>query len=478
MLSKQALQTSVPLAEVLESARVYVEPAPGSLLEALVQATRTPFGGMDPNYVPSIEDVEYLANAQDSTTGICQHDMVMDEIAQKGILGVQALITHARTVVAPAVIALVKKVEAELENTTKSALGSMEVISVHYPAVVYVDSFKKEVRKYDETAFDDPDLAMRCPTIATSDIRELMKTGAGQADGAVEEWLASKGESFLIDVWENIFQIKQSDMNETTTRRLRSYIDNPEGGLDWAIAVYLIARKLIEQGPLDNTDMALPRFESLMGAYRDQAALALCRELDKLETATKTGRLVIRATEQKVWVDSAIYDAWLEAGGEIEVLYGNLLDGNNRLTTQQLDEGAAYLKTLWMRHESITKVADENKRFSRALNFIDAYFRASVAEMTDEERLKVTPEAVMNIFVQELRKVQTSDLDCLYTTCLKLVCRARFPYSDAEELLANSTAIQKKNPTMDPAEAMLMANLQYVAKWMTEQFVVKPMNPI
>src|SRR5438874_496025 len=130
MLSKQALETAVPLAEVLESARVYVEPTSGSLLEALVQATRTPFGGMDANYVPSVEDVQYLANCQDDATGICQHDVVMDEIAAKGIQGVQALLTHARTVVAPAVIGLVRKVQAELENTTKSALRDMEVISV------------------------------------------------------------------------------------------------------------------------------------------------------------------------------------------------------------------------------------------------------------------------------------------------------------------------------------------------------------
>ena len=309
MLTKNALESAIPLVQLMDSAGVAVEPKAGTVLQALVQASRIPLNESAPDFLPSIDDIQYMANAQEANTGLCNHDVVMDEAAIHGIQAVQGLLTFARTVVAPVVIDLVKKVEDDLNNTTRSALKDMEVITVVEPDVLYNSSFIKEVMKYQEISFDDPALNMRLPTMATSDIRELMKTGTSSVDSEVEVWLAGKGEDFLINVWENIFQVKQNEMNEigkvTTFAKLLSQADI---GRDIALAVYLIARRLSDQGAPENTNMSAATFERSITSYRDQAALVLCREVAKMETAEKTGRLVIRTTDKKVWVNSRIYD--------------------------------------------------------------------------------------------------------------------------------------------------------------------------
>lgn len=475
MLSKSALQSAVPLADVLEGSSRCVTARPGTPLAALVGATRLTYsdGSMATSgYMPTVDDIEYLANCKDSSTGLCNHDVVMDEISAAGIKAVQSMIQHARTVVAPAVIDLVNKVETELGNTTKSALKDMEVVSVHYPEILYDNSFKKDVFRFEEMAYDDPILGMKCPTIATSEIRDLMKVGSAGADKSVEEWLAQKGENFLINLWENVFQISQNPLSSTGPSGLRSWLDDRENGLDNALAIYLIARRLSDQGPLDNTDMPGDRFASMIVDFRDQAGLALCREITRLEAAEKAGQLVLRAKDKKVWVDSKVYDKWLSEGGEVEILYGNILLDNQHSTTEALTANAATLKDAWYRHERITKVADDNRRYTRTTTYLRAMFQRAVSEMGEEEKAKVNPVDVMERFQNELSQATDKDLDCLYSLCLRLVCRSRFYYSDAEALLSAADVIMKNNPGCNEREAMALATIQYTARWVALQMQV------
>ncbi len=477
MLSKNAIESALPLTEMLDASKIYLEPLPGTPLEALVQATRAPINSTMPNYVPTLDDICYMANAAEPVTGICNHDVVADEAAINGIQGVQALMVHGRTVVAPIVIELAEKLTASLEDTVTSALKNIEVIAVPSPELLYNESFVKEANKYSEIPYDDPDLTMRLPTLATSDIRDLMKVGGGQQESMISTWLAAKGDDFLIAVWENIFQVKQLGSDGGPTPTFSKLLGDPDTGRDWALAVFLISRRLVEQGAPENTNMPASKFEQLICAYRDQSAMAVSREISRLEGIGKTGRLVLRATENKVWVDSKVYDAWLSGSGRIEVLYGNILQGSKLVTVAEIDEAATSLLESWNKHHQLTKITDDGVRFTRALNLMTAHFRIQLASMTEEEKARTNAESVMRLYAEELRKVTTKDMDCLFGLCLRMVCRTRFYYIDAEKLLANADTIAKRDPNVTPDEAMAMSSIQYVINWVMEQFVVK-INPL
>lgn len=477
MLSKNAIESALPLTEMLDASKIYLEPKPGTPLEALVQATRAPVNATMPDYIPTLDDICYMANASEPVTGVCNHDVVADESAIAGIQGVQALMTHARTVVAPIVIELAEKLTASLDDTVTSALKNMEVITVPSPELLYNDSFVKEVMKYSEIPYDDPDLTMRLPTLATSDIRDLMKIGGGTQENMIATWLAAKGDDFLIAVWENIFQIKQLGVEGGPTPTFAKLLAEPDCGRDWALAVFLISRRLADQGAPENTDMPASKFEQLIYAYRDQSAMALAREINRLDGIGKTGRLVLRATEKQVWVDSKVYDAWLAGTGRIEVLYGNILQGSKLVTIAEIDEAATSLLEAWNKHAQLTKITDDGVRFTRALNFMTAHFRIQLGSMTEEEKARTNAETVMRLYAEELRKVSTRDLECLYALCLRMVCRTRFYYTDAETLLANADTITKRDPTVTPDEAMGMSSIQYIINWVAEQFIVK-LNPL
>ena len=477
MLSKNAIESALPLTEMLDASKIYLEPKAGTPLEALVQATRAPVNSTLPNYVPTLDDICYMANAAEPVTGVCNHDVVADEAAIAGIQGVQALMVHARTVVAPIVMELADKLTASLEDTVTSALKNMEVITVPSPELLYNESFVKEVMKYSEIPYDDPDLTMRLPTLPTSDIRDLMKIGGGTQEGMITNWLAAKGDDFLIAVWENIFQIKQLGTEGGPTPTFSKLLGDPDTGRDWALAVFLISRRLAEQGAPENTDMPASKFEQLIFSYRDQSAMAVAREINRLESIGKSGRLVLRATESKVWVDSKVYDAWLSGNGHIEVLYGNILQGSKLVTVEEIDAAATSLLEAWNKHAQLTKITDDGVRFTRAMNFLTAHFRIQLGQMTEEEKARTNAETVMRLYAEELRRITVKDLECLYSLCLRVVCRTRFYYIDAEALLANADTIAKRDPNVTPDEAMAMSSVQYIINWVAEQFLVK-INPL
>lgn len=477
MLTKNALESAVPLTDIMDNSQLYLVPKPGTVLEALVQATRVPLNQSNPEYVPTLGDIEYMANAADPTTGHNAHDIVMDEAAAAGIQGIQAFLAHAQTVVAPTVLELVAKVQEDLKAVPASALRGMEVISVLVPEILYNNGFVKEVMKFQEMPYDDPALQMRLPTLPTSEIRDLMKVGGGQLEEQVAVWLAGKGDNWLIDLWENIFQVKQLTMEQSGKPvSFGSLINDPIEGRDRAIAVYLIARRLADQGAPDNTDMPGQFFTKLICEYRDQAALVLCREIEKVEAAAKAGNMLIRSEGKKVWVDAKMYDAWLSNGGSIEVLYGNILDGSNRRTIAQIDEAATGLLDMWNKHEKLTRLAEDGQRFVRTKALIGGHFRNSLLTLSEEEKKKTDPNAAMDRFAKEMEQIRPIDMENLFDLCLRLVCRARFFYTDAEVLLSTADSIMKKDPNVTDREAFAMATIQYVINWTAEQFDVKSMG--
>ena len=477
MLTREALNASLPLTEKLDSLNLYLVPVVGTPLEALVNATRS-----DSNFVvrtdggdcaPDIDSIEYIANCKDDATGASCHDAAMDDIVEVATKAVQGHITFAKTVVAPAVQDLVEKTAQSLNELTPSVLLGMEVVQYGLPSPLANSALESSVRRFAETPFDVPKLVMKSPDLGLADIKALFNSGSAGLDRDIEEWLAGKGDSFVQAVWSSVFQVKQYDSIDAPAKTFRDYIEDRVDGVDWALAIFLISRKLVD-APIEGIEMNLDLFESTAVEFRNQAGARLVRALDEDAQVAKSGVLVRSHTDRVTVVNASVYRSWIEAGGENEVLFGNLLTQPAHYTVDQINANAAGLKADWNRHAALTATVESNRKFDRTKSVMERHFTSQLAAITgDDIAVLGNAEGVLKAFRDQLELVNEDDVSDLYALALRLVCRSRFAHTDAERILAGIERIKRENPTVDVREAAAVSVIEYVAHWVGTQFKVQ-----
>jgi hypothetical protein len=472
MLTIEALQSSLPLAERLDQRGFVALPRQDSPLEILCARTRSAEEVVSATDGVTIKvDVQQMALSaatKDPVFGDCAHDTAIDDIAAVCIPAVQAHIKHAKTVVAPAVGELVQRTTEILSHQTAEKLLGMEVTVEDLPAPLTNGSFDSMVRKYEETPLNSPPLSFDLPDQTGQEIVDLMKTGSGSLDSEVEQFASTLGDGCLMGIWRDLFQQKQNDLVETTGMRFIDYLHDSECGLDNALVIFLLARKLVDN-PLDGITMSLQTYETLMADFRDQAAAHLCRELDAIDQAERSGALVVKYTNNNVVVNAQLYRKWIDEGGENEVLFGNLLQANPYVMLADIEENAQQLKRAWANHSALVATVEQNKRFARTKEALASVFRQQMRDMDDAERANIDVEKAITRFDVLLDDVVESDMECLFTLALRLVCRSRFIKSEAERILSGIERVKKKNPQLDVREAAAISTIEYVAWWVSTQ---------
>ena len=480
MLSQNALKAAMPLATVLDNHDLVLNPVPGTPLEALVIATRsdpgmnvaTPSAGNTPEgvtintYTPDIVTIEFIANAKDQVLNVCTHDQAMDNIVDVASNAVRGHITFAKNVVAPAVENLVTRVLSKLKDNTPSALLGMEVVVWNPPKPLLNSSFETAVRKFEETSLDDPVMNLKLPTITASEIIELMKAGSSGVDDAITEWAAGKGDLFFITLWENVFQITLKD---NIPKSFHYYVYDCDEAIDNALAIYLLSRKLMD-GPLPETEMSINTYNKTIVEYRNQSAAKICHVLDDLDKIEKGNILIRSMTDRVTTVYGSVYAKWIEAGGENEVLFGNLLTTPSVVSTTELTAKAADLKSIWTRHATLISTVERNRLFTRTKEILMNEFTEQMREITEgddatlDNRMRIT-----KLFGECLDNLREDELVDLWDASLKLLCHSRFVRTEARRILLGIERVKKENPTADVRECAAISAIEYIGQWVASQ---------
>lgn len=481
MLSIEALESARPLAERFDQKRFIVTPRQDTPLELLVVHSRAGDDAMNGTSDTAADGVRVeidsqqmalSAAAKDPIFETSAHDEVLDQVAGVCIPAVQGHIKFAKEVVAPAIDELVTCTTEAMASMTPSKLLGMEVEVQELPAPLTNSSFDTMVRKFEETPLNSPALTFNLPDQTGAELLEIMKTGSGSLDSDIEQFAATLGDGCLIAIWRDVFQIQQLPLEETRPKRFVDFLHDPECGLDNSLVIFLLARKLVEN-PLDGITMGLQAYETLMADYRDQAGAHLCRELNAFEEAEHNGAMVISYTTNRIVVNASIYRKWVESGGDNDVLFGNLLQATPYVMVADIDENAPQLSRAWQNHAALVATVECNKRFARTKEVLCSVFHKQMAEAAEEEQASGTStEVICNKFDALLDDACEDDFECLYTLCLKLVCRSRFAKTEAERILGGIDRIKRKNPTLDIREAACISVLEYIAWWVANQMQV------
>lgn len=477
MLTVDSLNVAMPLTTVLDANNVILVPVAGSPLDALVVATRsdTKFNNKstDGGFEPDLYNIEYIANAKDPVLNVSKHDAVMDNLIEVIGASVKEHIIFAKNVVAPAIEDLVTSVQTTLNGLTPSSLLGMEVIVWNPPKPMLSSSLENAVRKFEELPYDVPTMNMKLPEITVSEMIELMRSGAGNMDDDISEWAAVKGESFFIKVWNDIFQQKQVSLEDTRVITFKDYVYHPVEGWDFALAIYLLSRKLADK-PLPETEMSSDRYDKTIIEFRNQSAARLCIAFDEMNKNDKADILIRNMTKRTVEVNGSVYRKWIEAGGENEVLFGNLLAFPNYVSIADINEKASELKDKWNHYAALTATVERNRLFARTKEILMSKFQEQMREVPeDEEHTLGNRETVIKAFAEQLTYVREDELTDIWTTCLKLICRSRFSRTEAERILLGIERIKKENPNIDIRECAAISVIEYVSFWMASQMRVE-----
>lgn len=479
MLTRETLNAATGIVEVLDARYIALVAVPDTPLAALVSATRCnplqdhPGSATTVAYTPDLDFIQDVANVQDPETGSNQHDQTINDIAAVVIPAVRNHLLHARTIVNPLVEELGQRVGARMKELTPTSLSGAEICIREVPAPYGNSSLESLIARFKGTAFQSPPLLMRLPNLDDMSVaRAMFQTGTASLDGDIEQWLAACGDSFIQEVWGGVFQVNEAALGQDIRKNFSDWINDPECGMDYALAIFLLSRHLIDNIP-DGTEMDFRTYENLCADYRDQAASAIDRVIEREEQAVKNDVLVASRDRLCVEVNGEVYRKWIEAGGENEVLFGNALQSTPSVTVAAIDANAQAYRKAWDQHTGLVSTVERNKRFNTVIGLFEQYFSEQISHGEATEFAQAGGlEQIQRRFREELRCVTERDLDNLYVLALRLVCKARFPEHAAFDILSGINRNAAANPQLDVRECAMLSTFEYVAEFICSQIKI------
>lgn len=468
---QSALNSAVPSADFFDQRDLVVTASGNSILGRCVAALPATFQRDHHSKICPETFVNFLAaNALNPNegTGYSEFQARISECAEAAAKAVTAELFQARTIVKPVVEELTNRMCEQMEMIGKNPITDVEIVRRRIPAPLKHPSLIASIKRSNEVVTSTVRPNMRLPSLSAAEILPLMRTGSAELDKAIEEHYAGKEEGWLETVWDNIYTEKSSagmDLQAVMFGR---------NNIDVALFVFLTARRMWDN-PIPNVNMASGTYTEGMVSLRDQAAKILISEVVMLADEETKGVLIysITGTRVEVWEDT--YRDWLASGGRNEVLLGMLLGSDRKVTVAQINENAQEYANAWSRHEGINALTFSNNRLMR----IRDGFRIEMQHMTlnssEEDFPAATRQAAMNTFNRMVNEVRLDDLENMPMTCMRLVCRSRFPGRNFEAILESLQRQMDDNDDLSIQEAVDVVTQEHVARWVaTQMHLVAP----
>lgn len=483
MLSMNSIMTSQALAtELAEKGRVVVV-KPNTVLAELVRATNASVANCvtcEGQGLSGFADtVEYMTagSLEQPSEHSKTSDAYIDEIAQ----AVNRHVSFAKNVVAPIVVDFAERVNNYMANFKPPEASSQFNIEVaDIPEALEDESFIDTLRFYVDKSIVEPSLIPAFGARTNEDLLALLQSGDADLDEAITAWYSRKGAEFFQTVWMSFFQSREanSSLNYWTYRDMMDRMDMFERA-DTALAIYLFTIKLFDAIPEDVVGATLNQYQNTLAQSRDFAGAALTDFIKRAEgfKGSKTLVISVQGDEKGARVFGPVYRQWLESNGCPEIILGLIISGK-RLTLQSLiDEIHDDLLTKWKAYENFYNATSANKYFDYFKDALRAKFGELMAGVTKEEEVFVqtSPNYIGTVnekFEEELKAMRAMDMDNVYMLALKLVCRSRFYYTDAEMILCDIEEARRINPNIDVREAALIATSNYVFDYLADQMVI------
>lgn len=465
--------------EVLEK-NLLLSAKPDTILSQLMNASIIP---IYPDLADDQEDYLYeetVSLTTDTAESPSIHSGVLGEAVDVLSRSVSAHLSVAKNIIVPKVDEMSTKLDEFITaNKVKDPASGFDIVPKTIPMVMSVDLLANEVDKFEGRSILDPDIKTRLNSLSIEEIIKLMLTGSSTLDEQVLELISVVGEDTVSDLYHSFFTTEPVDVVYSCSKlaSLDAY-----DKLNYSLVIYLLARKLVNdvQEAKDwNVDLnvytkALSQLVDYSGAMVHSAATNAARLI-------RTKQLIIRKGNDRktIVVNGPVYEEWLKSGGKPEILLGVIVNDSTSTSVVSIDKEADSFLKVWNSYVSFKSSDLSNQLLRDVKDYIKSLYLEMAKDVCDLEKEYIDNNTSylynsldrLNTLILDLK---ASDLTDTYALSLVIIAKIRFYYTSSYSILSDMREASIVNPDITPREAALLAAINYVSDYISDQISAKP----
>lgn len=464
MIHSNAYAAVMPLAKLAADKGLTIVAVGSTPLSELVKTStlvgESPFLSSD----QKVDINKYLSNSTDNISHNERFDYFVKSIAD----AVNGHFAFARNTVTAAIARITNSVISSMEGIEPNPVSLFNIVIRGIPEPMEQDSFRDTLQGDVVPKVLSPEVYFRFPFMDSEFLTKLVMTGSSVMDERIAQWLAKQDSGLLANVWAKYFTNPEDSGGQQA--HLEQATENE------MLVVNLFARKL-KADLLDNSGLALNQYNTAVQQYLEASATYLAKSYNDFVELSKSDMLVYSrdTTQRTVTVNAEIYRKWIATGGKNEILFGMLVQAGPVVTTvADVEAKKEEFLQAWGHFVNLSNTRFRNESFMRFTNALRNSFFSDMKNLEEQEKAVIEQnshyiERIAGLFEQELDLVAPGEQSDIARVVMKLVCKARYFYTDSYKILSEIDEHMKSDRTMSVEDAAAMAHVEVVADFVAAQ---------
>jgi len=481
MISNETLTAISPIVTQLNNSGLRIHPHVASPVAALDNAAYTPLidnwnemSGFEEAWLKSLARMPVMGTSDPIesesdgdtivTVNASLHTYSMAEAVDLVATSSRNALKHARTVAKPLIASVIENMNDFMEVASADT-EPYEIIDIPVHSAWKNQTILGVLSKHKAANTRVP--RSEIPGLPTPDsevLHKLLTTGLASFDTLIHGLLDDCGMT-ITDVFNDIFH-SRIDLGVIEAPY---YLNRNK-----MLLRYLVASMLIDN-PVDNSQMTGMQWDTLLKRITNAlgSACSMLQRIESEDVAAKVLSYGISDDHTKVYLNSVVYDKWLNAGGTPEIIYGAVLraDGNVVLGFDDTIENAKTYTHEWSTYHSSKRILQDNERLGKLK---DALYSCVLKELDDFDASfypkLATKAALITLAKERIAKVSNGQLKDTGKVCMDVVCDIFFYHTPAKYLLVRIN--DRCEEGMAPDEAATAVIAEYITDWVASGLII------
>lgn len=461
MIRESTLNAVYPLAEKLGNNGQMVCSVGASPLSALGASLQLPMNEStySPDLITRLSSIDQAGETQ-------PHSADMDEMLSIATKAIRAQLNLAQSVVKPAVVDMLSKVEARVSEQFESE-GRFTIQQWKLPEVYSLTTLRDLVGKFERTPqnnnYSEP-LSKILPSLELEELQKLVKCGVKRIDEKVEDTLLADA-NILTAVYNLLF--RRDYMAPVS-------VDAAEQAEVMDVLAFFMARSLLENVPSGVT-ADLASYRAYMGTAVAEFGRRVLKHLERDERNLRQKRIVLvqaspTSFDKTIKVHKGLFDRFIKEGGDVDSILGAAIRGISAPSYVDLLEDAYGGVAAMRNNERMLNVRNKARKATFITQALSDEMNAAIKAQNVEENPNVAHRAD---FAEWLEANPYHSHMEVRLWVMSAVCNVLYPHVNAESILLGIQGYLEEDEKLAPREAATLVAFDIIADWLVEMMVVE-----